>query len=189
MDLWQASSFVVTPTRSRDGFVADIKDQSGSLIGTSDAAGRVMDAVGGVLLQAPVRYEAPRTGPISVEMPIADAQGRALGTARVVKWGLGPRSKKATVALLDPEGEEVARVEPEDKKGEKLVATAGGVSLASVDVTDVKTGFMQKAKVITATLPAEIPKLIRPLVLCAIVRYYAIIEGLEAASLHKDAKG
>jgi hypothetical protein len=187
--LWRASTFSVSPTRSRAGLTAEIKDAAGGALAICDPDGTVRDASGGVLLQAPVRWEARRNRPLDVEMGITDLEGRALGTARVVKYGLGPRAKKATVALIDGQGTEVARLEPQDKKGERLAVSAGGADLATVDVAEIKTGFLQKARVYTATLPSEIAEDIRPLVLAAIVRYYALLEGLEAASLKADARG
>lgn len=121
-------------------------------------------------------------------MDISDAGGAMLGTGRVVRYGLGPRAKKATVSIRNPEDQEVARLEPTDKKGERLSIKSGTGDLATIEVAKVKKGFLSKTRVYTVSLFGAIPDELRPSVLAAAVRYDAVIKALEAASLHQSAR-
>ena len=52
----------------------------------------------------------------------------------MVKYGLGPRARKATVMLVDSQGGEAACLAPRDKRGEQLAVTTDGAELAPVGV-------------------------------------------------------
>ena len=182
--LWRTQAFTVAPTRN----TGEITDSDGAALGTWDAQGTVRDSSGTALLQAPVRSKGHRHKPAEVEMDLSDAGGAALGTARVVKYGLGPRGKKATVAIVDAQGAEVARLEPRDDKGEQLAVTSGTEEYATIGVTEVKAGFLRKARVYSVSVASEVPEAIRPLVVAAAVRYDALLDGLVAAVMAADAK-
>jgi len=99
-----------------------------------------------------------------------------------VKYGLGPRARKATVAVSDGQGGEAARLEPRDKRGEQLALTAGGSELASIDVAVVKRGFLRKGRVYTVVLAEQIPDEVRPLALAVAIRYDALLNAVTAAA-------
>src|SRR5688500_7641285 len=136
--LWETQSFTVKPWKSREGYQAEIADQSGGALATTDGSGTVRDSSGTVLLQAPIQSEVPRHGTPKIEFSVTDGTGTTLGSGRVVKYGIGPRSKKATVAVTDAQGNEVVRLEPADKKGEQLAIHSDGNEVASVAVEEVK---------------------------------------------------
>ena len=179
---WRAPSFSVAPSGSGRGYTAEVKDQGGAPLATCDAEGTIRDASGDVLLSAPVRWQNRGDRPTDAGIEIADAEGRVLGSGRVVKYGVGPRARKATLAIVDPQGSEAARLEPRDKRGEQLAVAANGTNLATLSVAQVKSGFMRKSRVYSVDLGAEIPAELRPLVLAASVRYDALLNAVVAAS-------
>lgn len=185
---WGVSSFVVSPTRSGAGHTATITDTSGGAIGSVDAGGSVCDAGGAVLLRAPVRYEAKRHGPVQVDMDLFDPAGAPLGGGKLVKYNIGPRSKTAHVAMLDPSGAEVARIEPADKKGEELTVSGNGSQYASIAVAEVKAGFLRKNKAYTVSVVGAVPEATYPLVLAAIARYDAVLDAVISTVMEKDAR-
>lgn len=181
-----ASQFNVHPTNSGGGHTAEITDPSGSKIGAWTAAGDILDDSGTKVLSAPVKWDAPRHGPITVEMQINDATGSALGAARVAKYTLGPRAKKLTVAISDTAGTQVGRIEPLDKKGEQLKVSVGEIPVASVDVTEVKAGFLRKKRIYATQITGAMSESARALVVAALLRYDALLDGVLSASM-KDS--
>jgi hypothetical protein len=181
-----ASQFKVHPTNSGGGHTAEVTDSSGSKIGAWTAAGDILDDSGTKILSAPVKWEAPRHGPISVEMQIADGSGSSLGSARVAKYTLGPRAKKLTVAISDIAGTQVGRIEPVDKKGEQLAVSVGEIPVASVDVTEVKAGFLRKKRIYAIQVTGSMSDSARPLVIAALLRYDALLDGVLSAAM-KDS--
>ncbi len=183
---WRAESYIVTPRR-RDG-TGEITDSGGGPLGSYDAAGRLMDSSGQVLLLAPVRSKGGRVRRPEVEMPISNAEGHLLGTARVVKYTLGPRSKKVTAAVTNEGGDEVARLEPRDDKGLRLAVTAGGADVATVDIEEIKAGLFRKTRVYRVTTVGEITDALRPFVFALTTRYDALLVGVIAASMESSAR-
>ncbi|MGH2979675.1 MAG: hypothetical protein ACRDLQ_08570 [Solirubrobacterales bacterium] len=179
---WRAPSFTVTPSGSGRGYTVEVKDQAGATLATADAEGTIRDRSGDVLLIAPLRWQDRGDRPTDAGIEVADAQGRPLGSGRVVKYGVGPRARKATMTIVDPQGGETARLEPRDKRGEQLAVAANGAELATVAVAQVKSGFMRKSRVYTVDLSGEIPDELRPLLLAASVRYDALLNAVVAAS-------
>lgn len=179
---WRAPSFTVVPSGTGRGYSAEIKDQAGATLATSDAEGTIRDVAGDVLLSAPLRWRDRGDRPTDAGIEVTDAEGRALGSGRVVKYGVGPRTRKATMAIVDPQGGEAARLEPRDKRGEQLTVAANGAELATVAVAQVKSGFMRKSRVYTVDLSGAVTDELRPLVLAASVRYDALLNAVVAAS-------
>ncbi len=180
-ELWSHPSFVVTPEAKGDG--AQITSGGGEPAGSYDAGGTVRDAGGRALLIAPVKAQGKRVGLSKVQMPISDPEGKPLGRAEVVKYGLGPRSRKLTASVLDEGGEEVARIEPRDDKGLQLAVAVGASDVITVAVEIVKAGFLRKTRVYSVSVVGEIPEAIRPLVVGATLRYDALLDGVVAASM------
>jgi hypothetical protein len=179
---WRAQSLVVAPTGAGRGYAAEIKDAAGAPVATCDAEGTVRDVSGDELLTAPVRWHGRRDRGLNAGIEIA-AGGRALGEGRVVKYGLGPRARKATIEISDAQGGATARLEPRDKRGEELAVTANGADLATVAVAVVKKGFLRKSRVYTVDLAEPMPEDLRPLVLAATIRYDALLDAVAAASM------
>ena len=180
--LFRTPSLTVTPSGSGRGYRVEVTDSGGAPVATCDAAGAVRDTAGREVLAAPLRWDGRGEKPTDAALDVRAADGRPLGTGRVVKYGLGPRSRKATVALTDGGGGEAARLEPRDKRGEQLVLTAGGSELASIDVAVVKRGFLRKGRVYTVALADEIPAEMRPLALAVAIRYDALLNAVAAAA-------
>ncbi len=181
-----ASQFIVHPSNTGGGHTAEVTDPSGSKIGAWTAAGDILDEAGTKVLETPVKWDAPRHGPITVEMQINDAAGSTLGAARVAKYTLGPRAKRLTVAISDAAGTQVGRIEPTDKKGEQLKVSVGEIPVASVDVAEVKAGFLRKKRVYATQVTGAMSDAARPLVIAALLRYDALLDGVLSASMTKS---
>jgi hypothetical protein len=179
---WRTPSLTVSPSGSGRGYSVEIKDSAGAPLATCDAEGAVRDQSGGDLLVAPLRWQGRGDQPTDAGIEIADPDGRALGAGRVVKYGVGPRARKATIAIVDPQGTEAARLEPRDKRGQELAVTTNGSELATVAVTEVKSGFLRKSRVYTVELEGPIPDELRPLVLATAIRYDALLRAVVSAS-------
>jgi len=180
--LFRTPSLTVTPSGSGRGYRVEVTDSGGAAIATCDAAGEVRDTAGREVLTAPLRWDGRGDKPTDAGIEVRAADGRPLGTGRVVKYGLGPRARKATVAVSDGQGGEAARLEPRDKRGEQLALTAGGSELASIDVAVVKRGFLRKGRVYTVVLAEQIPDEVRPLALAVAIRYDALLNAVTAAA-------
>ena len=151
---WRAPSLILSPSGSGHAYAVEITDQLGTVLATCDAEGAVRDRSGEQLMIAPLRWHGRGDRPTDAGIEVADPAGRGLGAGRVVKYGLGPRARKATIALTDPQGDEAARLEPRDKRGEHLAVITNGSELATVAVNVVKTGFMRKSRVYAVNLVA-----------------------------------
>lgn len=180
--LWDARRLIASPSGSGRGYAVEIKDESGAPIATCDATGAVRDDSGVELLAAPLRWEGRGQRPTDAGIQISDSEGRTLGAGRVVKYGLGPRARKATISIVDPQGVEAARLEPRDKKGEQLVVTTNGTELATVAVAVVKTGFLRKSRSYTVDLTEQLADPLRPLVVATAIRYDALLGAVMSAS-------
>lgn len=183
---WPDEAFIVTPRR-RDG-TGEITDTGGGPLASYDAAGRLLDSSGRVLLLAPVRSKGHRARQSEVDMPISNAEGQLLGTARVVKFSFGPRSKKVTAAVTNEGGEEVARLEPRDDKGLRLAVTAGGADVATVDVEEIKAGLFRKTRLYRVATVGELTDALRPFVFALTTRFDALLVGAIAASMEGSAR-
>lgn len=185
---WRMRSFTVAPASSRQGYRAEIKDAGGGTIATCDQDGVVTDASGTTLVTAPVRWESKPNRPIEAEIQIVDPDGISLGSGGVVKYGIGPRSKKATVAIMDSQGKDAVRLEPTDKKGEQLNLSSEAGTLATITVAEEKTGFLRKSRLYRVEVTAEVTEALRPLVLAAAVRYDALLEALTAGAMRDSMR-
>lgn len=185
--LLRASSFTVAPTGSGGNHATEIHDSGGGILATCDAAGNISDPSNVVLLRAPVRSDVTRNS-VTVEMDITGAEGDAIAIARVVKYGIGPRSKKATVAVTDAQGTEIARLEARDKKGEDLAVASGDTEYASIGVAEVKAGFMKKNRIYSVALPSAIPDSTRLPILALAIRYDALLDAVASGVMRIEMK-
>lgn len=176
------ASFTVAPTKSG----AEIKDAGGGALGSSDPSGSIADRSGTVFLRAPVRSEVERNS-ATIEMDIADAEGNSIASAKVVRYGIGPRSKKATVAVTDAQGAEVARLKATDKKGEELAITSGDAQYATMTVEEVKSGFLKKSRIYSVLL-GSMPEPARLPVLALAIRYEAVLDEVASAAMKIQMK-
>ena len=179
---WRTRSLVVEPTGSGRGYAVEIKDRAGAPLATCDAEGAVLDGSGDELLAVPLRWKGRGEKPTDASIEITDPDGRTLGEGRVVKYGVGPRARKATIMIVDPQGGEAACLAPRDKRGEQLAVTTDGAELATVGVDLVKRGFLRKSRVYTVDLTEQLPDTLRPLVLATAIRYDALLNAVVAAS-------
>jgi hypothetical protein len=177
--LLQAQSLVLRPSGALGGYSVAIEDRAGALLGSCDAQGVLRDHAGQVVLHAPLRWHGRRDQARNAVVEIFDAHGGALGTARLVKWGIGPRARKATVTATDLLGNEVVRIEPADERGEHLALTAAGQPAGSIAVAQVKLGFLRKAHVFTVELA---PGGFRPLLVAAALSYDVLLNAVVSAS-------
>jgi hypothetical protein len=181
--LLREQSLTLTPSGHGRGYAVAVANGSGATLATCDADGAVRDHAGALLLTAPVRRHGRRDQPLRLAVEVADAWGRPLGGGRVAKYGLGPRARKATVAIVDPQENVLAQLEPRDHRGDQLAVAADGGDLATVAVTEVKTGFLRKSRHYGVSLSAAIPPAARPLVLAVLIRYDALLDAVVAASM------
>jgi hypothetical protein len=180
--LFRTPSLTVKPSGHGHGYRVEVADSGGAPVATCDAAGAVRDTAGRELLVAPLRWDGRGERPTDAAIEVRAADGRPLGTGRVVKYGLGPRARKATVAVLDGQGGEAARLEPRDQRGEQLTLTAEGSQVASIAVAVVKRGFLRKGRVYTVALADEMPEALRPLALAVAIRYDALLNAVASAA-------
>jgi len=180
--LFRTPSLTVTPSGAGRSYRVEVADSGGAPVATCDAAGAVRDTADHELLVAPLRWEGRGEKPTDAAIEVRGADGRPLGTGRVVKYGVGPRARKATVAVTAGQGGEAARLEPRDKRGEQLALTADGSQIASIDVAVVKRGFLRKGRVYTVSLADDIPDDLRPLALALAIRYDALLNAVTSAA-------
>ena len=175
-----ARSLTLRPTDL--GRTVEVTDDSGASLGAlrgGQLSGPDGEPLLRIAVQEPGRMSGRRDNPAAVSLEVGDAQGGALGTANIVKYGFGPRAKKLTLVLTRSDGAEAGRIEPDDDRGERLLATAGGAAAATVSVEQVKLGFLRRARVYTAHFTGE-PD---PLLLGALVGYEALLSAAQAAAM------
>lgn len=180
--LWRSRSLTITPSGYDNGYSVAISDGAGAALATCDAAGTVRDYAGAVLISAPLRLPERDERPTATAMSLVDGAGQWLGGARVLNYGVGPRARKATIAAVDPNGAELARLEAVDHKGEQLALSSNGTRLATVAVERVKSGFMRKTNVYTVTFEAHVHEQLRPMVLALATRYDALLTAVVNAA-------
>lgn len=180
--LFRAPSLTLTPSGSGHDYRVEVADSGGAPVASCDAAGAVRDTSDREVLIAPLRWEGRGDKPTDAAIEVRNGDGRPLGIGRVVKYGIGPRARKATVAVSAGEAGEAARLEPRDKRGEQLALTAAGSQIASIDVAVVKRGFLRKGRVYTVSLADVMPDGLRPLALAVAIRYDALLNAVTAAA-------
>lgn len=182
----KARRLVVAPTGSGPGYVAEVRDHAGVPRASCDAAGALRNESRAVLLHAPLLELGRRSGPTDAGIEIADPDGRALGSARVISYTFAPRTRRITLSIRDAHGSEVARLQPSDRRGNRLVVTSGETRLAAIDVEQVRQGLLRTARVCTIDVEIELPAQLAPLVLTAAIRYDAVMGAATAASQRDD---
>lgn len=179
--LLAAASLTLTP----DGGTVAVADDAGTQLATLDGAGTVRDAGGAPLLT--LRVEEPRGArrdhPGAVKLEIADASGAPLGTANVTKYGFGPRSKKLNLAVQRPDGEEAARFDVVDDRGEELSVTAGEVEVGTLSIETIKKGFLRRARVYTLRVASPPEPGVHALVLGAAIGFEGLLDAALAAAM------
>ena len=179
--VWQVPRLILRPSGHGDGYGVEVCDEAGSTLATCSADGTIRDASGAVLLSAPLGWDGRGDKPTDAFVSVADADGRPLGTARVTKYGVGPRAKKATIDVTDGQGSHVLLLEPRGKRGEELRLVSGEAELATIAIEQVKAGFMRKERVYTVDLGTAIPEPLRPLALATAVRYDVLLNAVVSA--------
>ena len=179
-------ALTLTPSGHGSGYSVAVGDRSGAPLAVCDAAGTVRGQGGEVLLHAPLRWEGRRDKPTGATLDIADGTGTPLGSAKVVKYGVGPRARKASLEIGDASGAAVALLEPRDHAGDELAIAADGRDVATIAVTKVKTGFLRKSRVYSLEHLAEAAEPLRTLVVAAAIRYDAVLGAVVAASARPD---
>jgi len=180
--VWQAGRLILKPSGHGQKYGVEVTDAGGTALATCAADGEIRDASGALLLGAPLSWHDRGDKPTDALVAIADADGTPLATARVTKYGVGPRAKKATLDVTDPRGEPLLRLEPRDKRGEELALTAGETELATATIEQVKAGFLRKARVYTVELGPAAPEPLRPLALATMIRYDALLNAVVSAA-------
>jgi hypothetical protein len=178
----RAQSLVLRPTGAGRGYSVTVSDRAETPLGVCDGDGVLRDHAGQPVLQAPLHWDGRRDRATSAAIAVADAHGTPLGAVRIANYGIGPRARKATLAILDAQGGEVARLEPSDARGEQLAMSAAGVPVATIGVTAVKAGFLRKDRVYALDFTAAPPAAVRPLLLAAAIRYDALLNAVVTAS-------
>ena len=182
--VWPAGRLTLRPSGHGQKYGVEVTDAGSATLATCTADGTITDGSGGLLFNAPLRWEGRADKPTDALVEVADAAGSPLGTARVTKYGVGPRAKKATIEVTDSHGAPVLRLEPRDKRGQELVLTAGDTEVAAVAVEEVKAGFLRKARVYTVETGNAAPEPLRPLALATLIRYDALLNAVVSAAAH-----
>jgi hypothetical protein len=175
--LWDTQKLTVKPSGHGKNYRVDAEAPGGEPLASVED-GKVRDASGAVLLEAPVRWG--KSGKrFSVDLVGPD--GHVIGQATPTKTSTGPRKTKAAVAVTDESGAEVLRAQP-DKHGEQVVVARDDTPLARIDITTVKSGFMRKSRVYEVTVEDGVPNELRPLVVGLALRYDAVLNAVKAAA-------
>ena len=178
---WRAGRLIARPSGHGEKYGVEVTDAGGATLATCAADGTISVPSGAQLLSAPLRLEGRGDKPTDATVAIADAEGVPVGTARVTKYGVGPRAKKATIEVTTPQGESVLRVEPSDKRGQELALTAGETEIATVTVEQVKAGFLRKTRIYTVDIRQPPPEPLQPLALATLIRYDVLLNAVVAA--------
>lgn len=120
--------------RSSDGQTAKVLGEGDALLATCDDAGTVRGADGTTLLAVTLTWPHRQRDRIrDAEVAVADAAGAPAGSIDIKRYGAGPFSKKLTLGLRAPDGQEVGELRIADKKGRALSITAGGDEVLGVE--------------------------------------------------------
>lgn len=171
--IWSGGTIVITP----DGRGAAVSDGGGSPIASCDAGGTISDAASNAIASANLLDQGRRPKPGGVGLVVSSPSGGKLGEARVAKYRIGPKARRATLAISDGQGGEAGRLEPRDKRGAELELTAAGSVITTVTMEQVKSGFMRKTRVYTASLMGD-PGQNAALFLAVLVRFDAALSAV-----------
>ena len=177
--LFRAAVLQLDCTGGLGGGTVEIKDGTGTPLASADDGGTIADAQGAQLIRAPLRFDGDRKHGTNAVLDVAGADGAPLGQVRVRKYSVTPRSRKGTLAVMLGDAE-VARVEPEDKKGEELAITAGERRAGTLRKTGSR-GFIRKTTTYRLELTGDIEERLRPLVLATAIRYDALLNVAASA--------
>jgi hypothetical protein len=173
--LFRTTVLEIVCERSSAGQTAEVHDGTGTPLATSDGAGTIRDRGGADVLRTATSVEGPpRRNLVHARLTVSDAAGAALGEVRVVKYSSGPRSSKATLSVVAGDAE-VARLEPQDRKGEEIAVTAGGTAVGTLRQTSRKRGLLRSSTTYRLELTGDLDAGTRPLVLAAAIRYHALV--------------
>lgn len=169
--LLQAQDLELTCMRSSDGQTTEARTPTGETVATSDGSGVIADPAGNVLLRAEVSFPKGTSG----RLDIADGAGRQLGSVGLGTFRFGPKALKATLIVSEAGGSEVARFEPQDKKGQD-------VAILAADATPVgtlrQTGHDRGLRRSTTTYRLELGQVdepLRTLLLATALRHQALL--------------
>ena len=177
--LFSAAAVELSCTPS-EGRYATAVSSAGAHVASSDAWGRIVDPQGREVLRAPIGFDGRDDRGTNARVYISAWDGTPLGEARVARYSVGPRSAKATL-VVDSGAGEVARLEPQDRKGEELTVTAGGRAVGTLRRV-AQRGLIRKEADYRLELTGEIDPSVRALILGAAIRYHALLMEAAAAS-------
>ena len=158
-----------------------MRDGTGQALATVDRAGEIADSTGNPLLLAPLRFEGRSDRGTNAMLDVSDPNGTPLGEVRLKRYSVTPRSRKATLSITAAESE-VARLEPQDGKGEELAITSGDRPVGTLHSTG-KRGFIRRSTNYRLELTGDVDDRVRQLVLAAAIRYDALLTAAASASL------
>lgn len=179
--LWQAGTIVIEP----DGAEVAITDAAGAPVASCDTGGAITGTGDEAFATATLLDQGRRPKPGGVGLSVSSPGDGALGGAKVSKYRIGPKARKVTLAITNGQGEDVARLEPRDKRGVELELTASGSAIATVGIEQVKSGFMRKRRVYTARLSGD-PGQNAALLLAVLIRYDAVLNEVVSAAGSDD---
>ncbi len=183
--LFRAAVLQLSCARSSAGQTAEVTDGANLPLAASDGRGAIRDSSGNELLRAPIALERRAERGTDTKLEVSDPAGIRLGEVRVTRYSFGPRSSKATLSLT-ADGAEVARLEPQDRKGEEVVITAGGAPVGTLRQTSRKRGLLRSSINYTVELTGDVEQRLRPLVIAAAIRYQALVAAAASASQRGD---
>lgn len=180
--LWSADRFLARAIRSSEGQTVEIDGPDGARVAAITDDGRVTRPDGTLEVTLPLRSERPahlvrpvRGTELLLAVDFPGAPG--YGYADVTKYGLTPMGKRIEFDLHSQAGC-FGRLEPTDRKGEHLLATAGDTPLVRATVTDRDRGLTRSVTTWEIELPYASDDAHRRIALAAVLRYPKVLARL-----------
>ena len=163
MPIWDGAVGVLLE-RSSDGHTATVLGAGDRVLASCDDAGTVVGADNSTLmtasLSAPLR--GARSGApgadlkrLRARVDVAGADGTVAGTLAVRRFTVTPFSRRITIALLHPDGDEVGHLSAVDRKGRELAVTCGDSSVATLALAERDRGIRRTVERWAVTLEAR----------------------------------
>ena len=189
MAIWEGAEAVLFE-RSSDGQTATVLGAGDAVLAKSDDAGNVVDAQGAPLMTAsfsePRGAGSDRPGgglkKLKAQVEVASPDGTPAGALGVRKFSVGPFSRKLTIVLRDPAGEEIGKLSNADRKGKELAVTVGGATVANLAQVERDRGIKRTVERWSLRVEGRPEAPNDLLAAAAILRYNKMLAAVSAPS-------
>lgn len=161
------------------GGSAEIGDGAGAQLGVSGSDGVLSDPDGTALLSAGIRFDGRADKALNAMLQVLAPDGSALGEVRLRSYTVTPRSRRASLSL-QADGEEVARLETTDKKGEQIEIGSEAGAVAAMRKLG-KKGLIRSTTAYRLEWLGAADDRIRRLVVAAAINYDGLIDAAATA--------